>query len=90
MTRRTQRYVPTQIASRRFRVLVFLADGRWRTMDELPRPVTYGTVRSLEDRGLIQVDRTRRALRMRIVLPEQAWLSELERWFERELQEGAR
>jgi predicted transcriptional regulator len=73
--RTRQRWEPTLIASRRLLVLVVLADGRARSLPDLELEVglgadsCYRTVRSLEDRGLVHVDRSGDRCVVQIVYP---------------------
>jgi predicted transcriptional regulator len=70
-----QRWAPTLIASRRQLVLVVLADGRPRALPDLELETgigpdsCYRTVRSLEDRGLVHVDRSGDRCVVEIVYP---------------------
>jgi hypothetical protein len=73
--RTRQHWAPTLIASRRLLVLVVLADGRVRSLPDLELEAglgpdsCYRTVRSLEDRGLVHVDRSGGRCVVEIVYP---------------------
>jgi hypothetical protein len=80
-----QRWASTQIARRRLLVLVVLADGRARSLPDLefeaglgPNPC-YRTVRSLEDRGLVHVDRSGDRCVVQIVYPPLVTTEEVSR-----------
>jgi hypothetical protein len=81
--------------ARRLCALLVLADRRWRTLEEIvylnedytfpSREIRRAILRSLEVRGLVRADRSRRPFRFQVVLPEEPWLKGLERWAEVEI-----
>jgi hypothetical protein len=61
-------------------LLLAIADGQWFGPGTTWAPHARRALALLEQRGLIEIDPTRRPMRIRIVYPEQSWLEQLDRW----------